>query len=177
MRQINQTASSNSRGKFLGLIFILLIILVLAFLFKMYLSKNHTKTPDATVEAQRQAEAQVRLDHKDFPETTLPDGMPADVPVELGGKVIHNYTVTSPDGRSQATRVYETIKTDTEVIDIFNKWFEVSGWKVVNKSDQDGAKMVAVTKGNQIMQVAVKPAADGTVRQVEVNLTSNPSSN
>lgn len=101
---------------------------------------------------------------KDVPPQTLPGKFPAEIPLEPGAKVVQNYTVTTADGRLQATRVFETAKSLEEQHQLYQDFFSRGGWRVISAVNQPALKTVAAMKGTVQVQVSI---AENTLTKIK----------
>lgn len=61
--------------------------------------------------------------------TDTPLGLPLDLPIEPGTKVLQNYQSTTNDGRMQSTKQITSYKGTKEAIDFYVDFFKKAGWE------------------------------------------------
>jgi hypothetical protein len=88
-------------------------------------------------------------------ENSLPDKFPADFPRESGAKILQNDVQTSADGKFQATRSYETAKTLADNFQIFQTYFQKTGWKVTDSVNALNFKSITAVKGDLSLKVSL----------------------
>ena len=80
-------------------------------------------------------------------EGQLPEGFPADLPLNGKTKINRSYATTYPDSTAkQSTMVFESSKTLQQNYDFYTKWANDNGWQIINKADQDNLKFVYLRK-------------------------------
>lgn len=111
---MNNVENQNPRKIMLGIAIGIIAILVLFF---VYQRTNRQQTPLL----------QVSTDQLQASET--PVGLPADMPVEPGTKVLQNYISTTNDGRMQSTKQITSRKSPKEALDFYADFFKKAGWE------------------------------------------------
>ncbi len=97
---------------------------------------------------------------------------PEDVPIENGAKITQNYNATSPDGRFQATRTFETTKTLDENFKIYLGYFEKNNWEINASLDQENYKMIYAYKDRGFMQISMSSNAVSGIKVVDISFTT-----
>jgi hypothetical protein len=120
------------------------------------------KTPQPKYEVTRQ----------DVSSSKLPDKFPADFPVEAGANITQNYQATTPDGRQQSTRTFETAKSLDDNLKIYQDYFKKNGWTVNSTQKGDNYRSILASKGDLLIQVAIDENASSHVKTV--NITAIP---
>lgn len=101
----------------------------------------------------------------------LPDQFPADIPLEAGATVTGNYNATATDGRSQATRSFETQKTLDENFKIYSDFFKSAGYKVDSTINQATFKAILASKADFKVQVNMSVNPTTKVKTVDITVT------
>ncbi len=117
---------------------------------------------------------QPKIERTDIDATKIPDKIPASFPFEAGALITQNYTVVTDDGRSQATRVFETKKTLAENYTFYENYFKQNGWTIVSTLDQPQLKSIAATKDKILAQVTITENSVNKTRSVDVTITDAP---
>jgi len=99
----------------------------------------------------------------------LPVGFPTNIPLEKNAKVVQNYNATGTDGRSQATRVFESKLTLDQNYKIYTNFFQANSWKIDNK--YQSASLDSIFASNGQGQLAVNISKNSVSGVVTVNLS------
>ena len=103
----------------------------------------------------------------------LPQQFPVDVPLESGASVIRNYNAVSPEGRVQATRVFESLRSPQSNFDIYKKYFtQTSGWKILyelNSGTQPFYKAIFARGNDGVVNVTIRGGNDPLTSVVDVS--------
>ncbi len=110
-----------------------------------------------------------------------PDKLPNQFPRELvalegGAKPTQNYYASTPDGRFQATRAYETPLELAESFAEYKKYFLAHGWTINNEVDNATSKIILASMGNLSVQVNISENNLTKIHSVEVSVTALPPS-
>lgn len=65
--------------------------------------------------------------------TALPKGMPSDLPLESGAKILNNFNATAPNGQVQGTRTYLSAKAMQTNYDIYRTYLTSHKWTIVTE--------------------------------------------
>lgn len=137
-----------------------LILVVIFFAAVYHLKFNKNKVP------------QINIAKSELPVDQVPQLFPKDVPIEKGAKITQNYNATSPDGRFQATRTFETKKDLSESFKIYEDYFKKNGWEVQASLDQENYKMLYAYKNKGFMQVSMNNNTTSGVKFVDISFTT-----
>ncbi len=105
------------------------------------------------------------------PDSQLPSKFPADLPIEVGAVVIDNYNATTPDGRFQATRSFETSESLAANLKLYTNYLKTEGWTIQATVDKLTYKMVVGKKENQQLQISIDQNASSKTKTVTISLT------
>ncbi len=115
---------------------VILIILALAVVgFSIWVWRTQValnKQNNSIIDNQKKPEYETRLkvNTKEYDKTQTPPGMPADLPIEKNAEFVNSYTANAVTGTSQATRVYYSTKSMTDLETDFTNYLKNNGWKV-----------------------------------------------
>ncbi len=101
----------------------------------------------------------------------IPVKFPTDIPIEAGAKITQNYNATAPDGRFQATRVFETKATLADNLTLYKAYLVKAGYKIQSMIDQPTLKMVYGTKDNGNLQVSIDENSQSHIKTVNISYT------
>lgn len=104
----------------------------------------------------------------------LPEKFPTDIPLESGANIINNYNATTPDGRFQATRTFQTSKSLSDNLAIYSKYLTDHKWVVKTVSGSESAKMVSGSKDNQRLQITLSENSESHIKTVAISYTELP---
>ncbi len=119
---------------------------------------------------------ELKVEQKDVDISKLPDTFPADIPLEAGAKITQNYNATTNDGRSQATRAFETTKTLDENYKIYTNYIKNGGWTLGTGVDQKNFKVITASKNGQVLQITMNLNLGTQVKTINITLSQPPSS-
>lgn len=139
----------------------------------LYFSREQ-KPEQPVVETQKEEAPPKELVKKDVEPGKLPDKFPSGIPMEQGATITQNYNATAPDGRFQATRVFETKKTLEENITIYKNYLEEAGYSIDSTLDRPEYKMVFGRKGRISLQVSVNQNVKTGIRTVSIEFAEQP---
>jgi hypothetical protein len=136
-------------------------LIVAGFLILTYLDKNASKTVPLEVTTTELGKA------------TVPKGLPHDLPVEAGSKILQNYEARSNDGRLQSTRQISVSQAAPEALQIYLKFLETKGWQggVDAAASIEGGQQAAIMKNPSGMLMIVATPAGDNKSIVELTLT------
>ncbi|QQS22840.1 hypothetical protein IPM19_04415 [bacterium] len=118
--QINEQPNSANRITILVIILIVSLALAGFFLFKYFSNKK-------LIEETREEAAKIQI--KEIPKSENPVGMPYNLPIDPGSRILQNYESTSPTGQIQSTRKLSTNTSAEASLVKYSKFFEDLGWK------------------------------------------------
>lgn len=156
--------------KFVVVILVIAIAAIIASLvYAMMVRKNagQSGTKDENKD-------QIQIVKKEVDKAKAPEKFPSDIPIEAGAVITQNYNATAPDGRFQATRVFETKKTLAENLTIYKDYLEEDNWKVASTVNLENYKMVFGSKGKAQLQVSIDQNSESKVKTVSISYTELP---
>lgn len=146
------------------------IIIVLAILIALglffFLNQRNKQSKQVENETGKVVKTNVDFDK-------APKGFPEGVPIEAGAKLTQNYNATSPDGRFQATRVFETAKTLDENLAIYSDYLKKQGWVVGSTLNDPTYKVISGTKGLQNMQIVIDENKVNKIKTVSITYSES----
>jgi len=122
------------------------------------LSAVKQKTPQPKFEVTRQ----------EVDPSKLPDKFPADFPTEAGATVTQNYQATTPDGREQSTRTFQTAKSLDDNLKIYQDYFKKNGWTINSTQTGDNYRSILATKNGVLIQVAIDENPSTHIKTVNI---------
>ncbi len=158
---------NNNRIIYLVVLLVLVIIAAVYYFKVVDNDKNQSTTNTNGNKASQIVKTQVETDK-------LPEKFPADVPIEKDAKILQNYNATAPDGRFQATRVFETKESLAANITLYRNFLTKAGYEIKSSVDQPNYKMLYATKGDAGLQIAVDQNTVSKVRTVSISYTELP---
>lgn len=151
---------------------IIALAAILAVLVVAYVVYKQTKpAPKADQTTSVKADQIVK---KEVEANKVPEKFPVDVPIESGAKITQNYNATAPDGRFQATRVFETEKSLVYNFALYRNYLTSVGYKEQSTIDTPNYKMVSSTKGNVNLQVSIDENSQFHAKTVNISYTEVP---
>ncbi len=157
-------------------VIVLLVVILLVWLWYSQRSGRQTaQTPKQTQTAGATIPQPLAVQTTPVPNNKLPDGFPADIPLEKGAQITQNYTAQA-GGVSQATRVWVTGKTLDQNFQIYQSFFSNSknGWTIQNTVNQPNLKSITASKGK--VQAIVNINENTVSKQQTVSITASWSS-
>jgi hypothetical protein len=149
-----------------------IIVLILAVVGFLFLRKNNFIKGPGSEDNKLPQESQVpeEIERKSVEE--IPVELPADLPFEEGQTLIRNEVLTSPTTNEiQFARGYYSQKTVNENYEIFKKYLNDNGWKILFDTKEENYAMLGSTKSgvNGNLQITVSKnsvTGDVTVQTV-----------
>jgi hypothetical protein len=138
---------------------IILIILAMAVVgFSIWVWRTQVelnKQNSNVIDNQKKPEYQTRLkvNTKEYDKTQTPPGMPADLPIETGAEFVNSFTANAVTGPSQATRVYYSKKSFTDLESDFSVYLKNNGWKVFPTTKSKTYWVISASKDSAIFNV------------------------
>lgn len=129
-------------------------------------------TKKVNIKEQNQSTSSVPISHFTRTDVALdkaPDKFPKDIPGESGAKVTQNYNVSTPDGRYQATRVFESNKSLIENFSIYKNYLTSNGYNIQSTVDQTSYKMIFGIKGDKSLQVTMDESTGVNIKTVNIS--------
>lgn len=117
--------------------------------------------------------SQLKSTKENVEQAKLPENFPPSLPVEPQAKITQNFSVKTPSGNSQGTRVFETSNTLENSFKLYKEYFLKSGWTSTANVDKETVKIFSATKSKQQAQVTVSQDAATKVKTVEITITSS----
>lgn len=159
---------------------IVLIILALAvvgfsiWVWRTNLSLN--KQNGGMVDNQKKPEYQTRLkvNTKEYDKNQTPPGMPAGLPIESGAEFVNSYTTEAVTGPKQATRVYYSSKSSSDLEADFSNYLKNNSWKVFPTTKLKDYWTISASKESAIFTIKLTSIMQG---KVLVELTYVPAIN
>lgn len=156
---------NKSHLKLIAGLLVLTVLVIIGVMF--FMQNNEEQQPQAT------APQQEGITKSDIPSDQVPSKIPANAPIENTPYVLHNYSVTTPEGQIQHTRTYQTEKTLAQNMKIFTDYLKAEKWEISNPIDQEDYKMVSGYKGNQNLQFEMNVEPVTGINTVTVSFTEN----
>ena len=144
-----------------------LLILVALIISLIAYQANKSKVKD-------EPEKVLQVDKQEIPADKIPDKLPANIPIEKNAKVRDNYSASTNDGRTEATRSYETSKSLEENLSIFTEFMKSNGWTITSTTDQEKYKAVSGVKGSSSLLVQMNTDVGTDAKTVSIALTEFP---
>ncbi len=143
-----------------------LIVVLLVLLFAAHeMGANKTKNTRSNQSAKVQ-KTDVDLDKK-------PESFPENIPLEAGANITQNLNATTPTGQFQATRVFETKKSLTENLTIYNEFLKSAGWTTNSTIDTPNHKVVIASLGKKSFQISIDQNKTTQIKTVSISYIEN----
>lgn len=163
---INEPANSLNRTT------ILVIILIMSAALAGFFLYRSQKSAPPLEESSRTAH---QIEVVDLPKAQNPAGIPQDLPLDPGSKVIQNYESTAPDGRIQSTKKFTTPLGVDEALAKYHKFFEARGWK--RNVTGPLTSPLAYKGANGALMIVVNEDASQTGSEVEITVLQTQTTN
>ncbi|RJQ28885.1 hypothetical protein C4571_02485 [Candidatus Parcubacteria bacterium] len=110
----------------------------------------------------------------------LPEKFPVDVPLEEGAKILKNYNSVSPEGRVQASRVFESNRSVAANFDLYRNFLtdRQNGWTVVyelNNPSQPAYKAIFARRTDGVLNVTIRSSTQERASIVDVSFLASES--
>ncbi|MDQ3018340.1 MAG: hypothetical protein M3Q64_00495 [bacterium] len=151
------------------IVIILIIAIIGAYLSAIRQSRQQSGARNNGENGQNETRGLVQK--KEVEASQAPEKFPANVPIERDAKITQNYNATTPDGRFQATRVFETNQTLAANLKLYSDFLKNDGWQILATVDQPNFKMVMGSKGKQHLQIQIDENSVSKVKTVSINMT------
>ncbi len=112
----------------------------------------------------------VTVTKKQVETAKLPSGLPSDVPIEAGAKILQNYTATTSDGKIQATRIFETSKSLDDNAKVYTDYLVKNNWKITTKTTIERLRSIAAVKGDLYININIGENSVTKVRTVDISI-------
>ena len=103
----------------------------------------------------------------------LPNGFPIDMPLEENARILQNYVVSTPDGRSQSTRSFETQKSLAENYKLYSDYMKKNNWEINVKVDQANLKVLSGSSAGLELKIDITQSSVSSPRVVTISLISS----
>ncbi len=159
----------SSKIKLLGIL-VIAVLIALGLWFSLQKLKTTVRNPVGKSDKEKKEHKNlVAVTQKDVDASRLPDGMPQDIPLEVGAKVLQNYNATTPDGRFQANRMFQTKLGLQENREIYVNYFKSKGWKISAEVSRPTNVVISAVKGaGEFITVTVDENAIAKIRTVDI---------
>lgn len=107
----------------------------------------------------------------------VPAGLPQNLPMEQGSKVVQNYESTTNDGRKQSTRIVTSSKQPSQALDVYIKFFQDAGFIggfAANASIEGGQQVAQMQKNQDRLTIIASQNGSG---QTNIEFTLNQPNN
>jgi hypothetical protein len=142
------------------------LILLAAFYFFYKKSRFGSNVPEVQTFA---------VTKQDLPDSQIPSGFPADLPLEADTQVTQNYEATTTDGRKQSKRIFSTTKTLAQAMQIYTNFFTRLDWvEIPTPNSEPGSLVSLLRKGDDVLNISVKTDSKTNLKTVELTLTETP---
>ncbi len=115
----------------------------------------------------------LEVNKKDLPKENLPGIFPQDIPIESGAGITQNFTVNTPDGRTQFTRGFITKKTLAENYKIYSDYLNKNSWKITASIDQPAIKVLSATNGTNSIKIDITENSTLNQKTVVISLITD----
>lgn len=106
---------------------------------------------------------------------TIPTGLPANLPSEIGSKVLQNYESRTNDGRLQSTRQVTSKQNPRAALNVYIDFFKTLGYIggfSETASSADGQQIAQMSKDKHMLLIVASPSVEGSEQStVELTLT------
>ncbi len=158
----------NKNTPVLGII--ITILVVCGLVFWAVRGVRLVKNPLTSASATPTPAPKVSIQREDLDPKLLPANFPRTIPLEVGAKVIANYSLKMPDGDSQFARTFVTVKTLDANFTLYNDFFKQDGWKIGATLNQPTYKVIAASKDNLKVQVSIFEDPTTKVKTVTISV-------
>ena len=132
---------------------------------------NTSQSPQVAPPVTTEKPEKTEVAKKEVPDTQLPEGFPINLPIESGAQITQNFTVTTPDGRTQSTRGYVSTKSLADSYKTFTDYLKKEGWIITAEVDQPKLKVLSATAGGKNIKIDMTESADGQ-KTISISLIS-----
>lgn len=110
----------------------------------------------------------------DIAQDRLPEKFPVNIPLEAGAKILKNYNAVSPQGRVQASRVFESTKPVAVNFDIYKNFVsqKPDDWKILyelNSSSQPDYKALFAKGIAGVLNITIRRGAQPGTSIVDIS--------
>lgn len=112
----------------------------------------------------RPKQAPLEVIKTDLGIATIPTGLPANLPSEVGSKVLQNYEAKTNDGRMQFTRQITSKKDARTALDVYVEFFKTLGYTggfSEASSAKDGQQIAQMVKDKNLLMIVASPSVEG----------------
>lgn len=108
---------------------------------------------------------------KEVSKTIAPAGLPENMPIEAGSKILQNYEATAKQGNIQGTRKLTTNKSIPEAVKVYTDFFSKLSWKVVEEKQDESYSTVLMKRNKSTLLIVVRKDSAAGTNVVEITLT------
>ena len=104
-------------------------------------------------------------------EGQLPEGFPADLPLNGKASIAQSYTATYPDSAvKQWTAIFESSKTKAENYAFYTKWAQDNGWPILSKENSSQLTFLYLRRaGGEDINITITSGKDKTKSEVSIS--------
>ena len=143
-------------------VIIIAVVAVLVIAAAVYFQ---SKSRRSNIRSDKQAVETVKT-NVDF--AKLPSKFPEDIPMENGAKITQNYNATTPDGKFQATRTFQTTQSLDANLALYTQFMQQNGWVVSTTVNEPATKMVYGEKYGKALTVAISENKLSQIKTVSI---------
>jgi hypothetical protein len=164
--------------KYLIILLVVVLLIIIVIILPKSKTVNNNKpaqkqtvatTPEkAAIDAIGKASAPSFAPMTAIPPAQVPQAMPKNLPFETGAKILQNFEIKDPSGKTQSTRSYVSQKTIDDNYAIYQKYIKDNAWTVVSGLSQPTVKNIDATKASARLDITISQNPAG---QVTVNVT------
>jgi len=112
---------------------------------------------------------------ENFDTDEKPSQFPADLPMESGAKIISNYNATSPEGRLQATQVFESSQSVADNFDLYKSYLSKNGWEILSQNSSNANLRLLIGQNSTgVLNVTIHRGDSATTSVVDLSFVANP---
>jgi hypothetical protein len=111
---------------------------------------------------------------KNLPTFSFSEKFPTGVPIEAGAIIARNYNPTSPDGKTQATRSFDSRKSLGGHFALYEAFImdRKSGWTYLNEVNDPAHKALFASGANGILNINILAGSASRKAVVEISFLS-----
>lgn len=161
MENTQTTSNSNSKRKLL--LIVVFVALIIAGIFYFYQNQNITEfANDGSISLD-----EFRVSTIELSAGENPTGIPADLPMQIGNRILQNTESRTVDGRIQSVKKFTTSFTEAQALQTYTQFFEGQNW-VRSESGVLESPVLMRNKQNSLLIVV---ATEFSETVVELSLT------
>lgn len=147
-------------------IILVLAVLIAAGAFYLLKTTRENNVRETALEA-----SLVQKTDVDF--SKAPEKFPSDVPIESGARLTQNYNATTPDGKLQATRSFETTQSLDANLVKYTDFLKSNGWDIQATTNDPTYKMVYGVKGVDSLLISIDENKVNKIKTVSISYTES----